>query len=76
MSLISRNVSPCPLCGSEAVLLDTMQDGIRRYFVYCLNHEHCGLGTSFCATPEEALQEWKRQDDYARRVNDEKRNRG
>lgn len=75
MAVISRNVRKCPVCGSEAALLDVIDDGIRRYFVYCLNSERCGLGTSMCASPEEALQEWNNQQSYADKVHAERRDK-
>lgn len=75
MSVIQQGLS-CPVCGSNAALLDAFDDkGIRRYFVYCLNVERCGLGTGFCVTPEEALSQWNMQQFYADTVHAERRDK-
>lgn len=73
MAIVSRDVPACPLCGSEAVLLKTDDN---RYFIYCLNSLHCGLGTDFCSSPEGALQSWEGQKEYAHDVINERRNHG
>ena len=75
MAVISRNVRKCPVCGSDAVLLDTIDDGIRKYFVYCLNVEHCGLTSGLCASPEAALSAWNAQESYAAKVHADRRDK-
>lgn len=75
MSVISRDVPACPVCGSPAVLLDADDNGTCKYFVYCLNAERCGLTSGMCATPDDALVAWADQKSYAERVRAEKRNR-
>lgn len=75
MSVVSRNVPKCLLCGSDAVLLDTDVNGAKKYLIYCLNVEHCGLGTTFCNSPEDALKAWEMKKDYADKVRSERRER-
>lgn len=75
VAVVSRNVRKCPVCGSEAVLLDAIDDGIRKYFVYCLNVERCGLGTVLCCSPEEAIKAWNAQEAYAAKVHAERRDK-
>lgn len=75
MAVVSRNVRKCPVCGSEAVLLDAIDDGIRKYFVYCLNVERCGLGTVMCRSPEEAIKAWNSQEAYAAKVHADRRDK-
>lgn len=75
MSVVKQGLS-CPVCGSKAVLLDMFDNaGVRRFFVYCLNVEHCGLGTDFCTSPEEALSHWKQQSVYADTLRRERRDK-
>ncbi len=76
MAVISRDVRKCPVCGSEAALLDAFDDdGIRKYFVYCLNVEHCGLTSGMCESPEAALSAWNAQEAYAAKVHAERRDK-
>lgn len=75
MSVVSRDVPSCPVCGSPAVLLDADDNGILKYFVYCLNTERCGLTSGMCVTPEEALKKWDKQKSYADFVHSDKKDR-
>lgn len=75
MSVITRNVPRCPVCGSEAALIDSVTDGVKLYTVICINVEHCGLGSGFCRTESEALENWDKQREYADTVRAERRDK-
>ena len=75
MSILSRDVRPCPLCGSPAVLMDADTHIGHVYTVICLNVEHCGLGSGFCNTASDAIQKWENQKEYAASVKAEIRDR-
>lgn len=75
MSVVSRDVPACPLCGSPAVLVDSDDelDGGIVYTVLCTNPEHCGLGSGFHKTITSALNTWERRKEYAENVKRERR---
>ena len=75
MSVISRDVPKCPLCGSEAVLVDCLSDGEKLYTVLCTNPEHCGLASGFHHSDTLALEAWEKRKAYAERVKAERRER-
>lgn len=72
MSVISRDVPNCPLCGYPAVMLDVNDDGVTKYFVYCLNFEKCGLATVPLEDTLTALKRWEEMKDYANEILREK----
>lgn len=75
MSVVSRDVTPCPLCGSPAVLVDCDTPKGKVYTVICLDVQRCGLGSGFCNTKDDALKGWKGQIEYAELVKGERRDR-
>lgn len=77
MSVVSRDVANCPVCGSPAVLVDSEDEGFGKlYTVICLNVHQCGLGSGFHKDPRDAIKAWKNQKHYAERMRVERHERG
>lgn len=76
MSVVSRDVPACPLCGSPAVLIDCNDPELgKTYTVICTNVEHCGLGSGIHTSDKVALEKWEERKEYAEMVKNERRER-